>query len=142
MFELKDVEENLTGTIKISSDSSGFALLQRHKNLKQSVLITPEDAPIILAELASYVEYLSEANKVKNCEVRWCETGEPGKVSVCEIIGDGAFTVLICEACARKIGVTDGCYLPNPSTVKKAVTSESNSDNRSRGCENFNVIDK
>ena len=56
------------------------------------------------------------------CELKWCQSGNDGKIRVGEVIGDGTWCVLICQDCADKLGMTEDQVLPDPDTVKKALT--------------------
>lgn len=50
--------------IQISSDKTGFALLQRHSTKNTLVLITPKNAHEVLAKLKAYVDSIdSEITK-------------------------------------------------------------------------------
>lgn len=57
------------------------------------------------------------------CEIRWCINNRKanGKISVTEVIGDGAFRVDICRDCANILGMVEGMDLPDPDVVEKTL---------------------
>ena len=55
------------------------------------------------------------------CDLRWCNTGEPGTVRVIENIGDGAWTVEICHDCATRLQLRENDELPEATEVQRVL---------------------
>ena len=55
------------------------------------------------------------------CELKWCKSGEEGWIRVTENIGDGAFSVFICDHCADALGINGGDDLPEPEVVQRCL---------------------
>ena len=58
------------------------------------------------------------------CDIKWCKSKKPGTISVNENMDDGCWAVLICERCAKAIGVRVGDDLPAFATVRTRVLNE------------------
>jgi len=58
------------------------------------------------------------ARQTEKCALRWCESDKPGIVEACENIGDGAWSTMICEDCARALCMPHGGDLPAPHIVQ------------------------
>ena len=71
--------------------------------------------------LAEAMNWRPDDTENSDCEIRWCDSGEPATVDVTECFDDGAWSVGICKQCADKIGVKAGDTLPDSTTVQTAL---------------------
>lgn len=55
---------------------------------------------------------------MSDCEIKWCKSGLPATNTTTEIIGDGAFSVFICDHCRSLFGCHE---LPEPDQVQNTL---------------------
>ena len=51
------------------------------------------------------------------CDLTWCKTEKPGTIEIFETIGDGSFSLLICDDCADRLGIREYIDPANPHAI-------------------------
>jgi hypothetical protein len=68
--------------------------------------------------------YKGKNELYKKCELTLCKSGQPATVHANENIEDASYHVLICERCAKALGVENWKDLPDPEVVRKKLAIE------------------